>query len=93
MSENEELVQIKRDIGVLNSKIDHLYSQVRDAHGEALAGNWLLAKMLHMPGLKTEALLQDPIETLLPFLSSKPLSPVDHAAICAFRRLRRMARH
>lgn len=92
MSENEELEQIKKDIGALNSKISHLYRRIDEAHGEALAGNWLLTKMLHMPRLETATLLNDSVEALLPFPSGKPLSPVDRAAISALYRLRDLVR-
>ena len=88
-----ELDQVRNDIGKLSSKIDHLYQRVDEAHGEALAGSWLLTKMLHMPGLKAETLLDDPIEALLPFPSGKPLSPVDRAALSAIRRLRDSLSH
>ena len=88
MSENEELDRIKRDIGGLSSKIDHLYRRVDEAHGEARAGNWLLAEMLHILSRERETLVDDSFKALLSGPSGKPLSPVDRAAIAALYRLR-----
>ena len=88
MSENDELERIKRDIGGLSSKIEHLYRRVDEAHGEARAGNWLLTEMLHILSRERETLVDDSFKAFLPFPSDKPLSPVDRAAISALYRLR-----